>query len=1029
MTRLMRSLGAFGVLVALLAGVPLLLLRLGAALPSGAWSGGLDALLRPDDGSVLLWLIAALGWLAWAAFAVSVLTEVVAVATRQRVRIRLPGLAAPSRLAGGLLVAALALSAAPAFPHHPLAAPAAMADTDPGAGHDTTGTPTSPPVVAHRADPDGSRTGGAERSPAPASAVAAHEPATRTHLVRAGDDLWSLAEQYYGEGREWRRIAVANPDRLTGGPDRLTVGWRLQIPDVAEPGPVGRLVRVRRGETLSQIAERELGAAERWPEIFRANRAQLGDPDQLTPGLQLVLPVEQADHDRVRTPGPPAAGTDGDRAEAPEGTHRGPSSTRPADSTRPVGRTESPPDAAPARPGTPATEPGTGASTTSVPGPTTAGPADEGAGPAIDLPDAALPLAAVGGLLAAGLVAGLGRRRRVQLQTRPVGRRIPHPDASTVAVEVALGKRQRPLTLRTLDRALRVIGAHCRKQGTGLPVLQLAVVGEDRITLWMAEAEADVQAPPPFRVKGRCWSLDATDAPYLASVPGLDEALRPWPALVTLGRDEQHRQVLADLEGLGLLQLEGQEPMAGEGLLAAMAVELSFSPWAEEMTLTLVGAADRLPDALGHHNVSAVTEVEVLLERLERRAAARREHQVEAGFGRYRTDPDRADAWAPEVVLVGSPLTDGQRRRLHQLVCGRPPVAIAAVVLGGPADTSWVLGLGPGGRSGELAPVGMALTPQRLDPDESASVLELVEATNRTDTDPAPWWAPDPDEPDPPPDNVTYLGRRFGGWAPETREGDEMTTDVAERAPTTAVDHPTLLLLGPVELLGAAGTPPPRASKQCLEYCAWLLDHPGRSAQSMAGALAVAEGTRRSNMSRLRTWLGESPDGQAYLPDAYTGRIVLHPAVSSDWERLRILTATGVNRSSTDALRAALGLVRGAPLADAAPGQWHWAEELRTDMVSCLRDVGVELSERALADRDIDLARWAAARALVAAPGDELLLAARIRTEHLAGNAADTERLSLQLAAQARRLGVDLDPQTVLLLQEVVEGRVRARLA
>ena len=65
----------------------------------------------------------------------------------------------------------------------------------------------------------------------------------------------------------------------------------------------------------------------------------------------------------------------------------------------------------------------------------------------------------------------------------------------------------------------------------------------------------------------------------------------------------------------------------------------------------------------------------------------------------------------------------------------------------------------------------------------------------------------------------------------------------------------------------------------------------------------------------------------------------------------------------------------------------------------------------------------------MAAPGDELLLAARIRTEHLAGNAADTERLSLQLAAQARQLGVDLDPLTVTLLQEVVEGRVRARLA
>jgi hypothetical protein len=63
------------------------------------------------------------------------------------------------------------------------------------------------------------------------------------------------------------------------------------------------------------------------------------------------------------------------------------------------------------------------------------------------------------------------------------------------------------------------------------------------------------------------------------------------------------------------------------------------------------------------------------------------------------------------------------------------------------------------------------------------------------------------------------------------------------------------------------------------------------------------------------------------------------------------------------------------------------------------------------------------------APGDELLLAARIRTEHSAGNAAETDRLALQLAAQARTLGVDLDPETVSLLQRVMEGQVRARLA
>ncbi len=182
-------------------------------------------------------------------------------------------------------------------------------------------------------------------------------------------------------------------------------------------------------------------------------------------------------------------------------------------------------------------------------------------------------------------------------------------------------------------------------------------------------------------------------------------------------------------------------------------------------------------------------------------------------------------------------------------------------------------------------------------------------------------------------------------------------------------------------------------------------------------------------MSRLRAWLGVDAQGHPYLPDAYTGRIVLHPSVSSDWQRLQILTAAGVNRTSTGGLRAALELVRGAPLADAAPGQWHWAEGLRTDMISVIRDIGVEVASRALDDNDIDLARWAASRALAAAPGDELLKAARIRTEHQAGNTGETERLTLQLAAQARSLGVDLETETVIVLQEVMEGRVRARLA
>ena len=52
----------------------------------------------------------------------------------------------------------------------------------------------------------------------------------------------------------------------------------------------GRVVTVRRGDTLSSIAERELGAAARWNDIFHANRVQLSDPDELAVGMRLLVP-------------------------------------------------------------------------------------------------------------------------------------------------------------------------------------------------------------------------------------------------------------------------------------------------------------------------------------------------------------------------------------------------------------------------------------------------------------------------------------------------------------------------------------------------------------------------------------------------------------------------------------------------------------------------------------------------------------------------------------------------------------------
>ena len=243
--------------------------------------------------------------------------------------------------------------------------------------------------------------------------------------------------------------------------------------------------------------------------------------------------------------------------------------------------------------------------------------------------------------------------------------------------------------------------------------------------------------------------------------------------------------------------------------------------------------------------------------------------------------------------------------------------------------------------------------------------------------------------------------------------------------PPATATHPRLLVLGPIWIENARGIEPARAAKSCAEYLGWLMMHSGASAVAMSRDLMVAEGTRRSNMSRLRNWLGEMPDGSLYIPDAYSGSAEVDPAVTSDWDQLLELLGGGVATASDEALEGALQLLRGAPLADAAPNQWHWAEEWRIDMASTIRDAGATLAQRALDRHDLDVARWAASRALMAAPEDDLLMMIRIRTEYAAGNRAEVQRLMMHITRQARDLGIDLSDEMIELLQEVSDPHQR----
>lgn len=74
------------------------------------------------------------------------------------------------------------------------------------------------------------------------------------------------------------------------GPDFSHVtGGSASTARPADSG-AGRTHTVEKGDTLSAISRQHYGSANRWQEIFDANRDQLDDPDLIQPGQVLRIP-------------------------------------------------------------------------------------------------------------------------------------------------------------------------------------------------------------------------------------------------------------------------------------------------------------------------------------------------------------------------------------------------------------------------------------------------------------------------------------------------------------------------------------------------------------------------------------------------------------------------------------------------------------------------------------------------------------------------------------------------------------------
>lgn len=87
-------------------------------------------------------------------------------------------------------------------------------------------------------------------------------------------------------------VEKVNDDDLRVAPQPVPSAQPAATPQAPRPTSTmpSRMVTVQSGDTLSKIAKQYLGDAQRYPEIFEANRPMLKDPDEIYPGQVLRIP-------------------------------------------------------------------------------------------------------------------------------------------------------------------------------------------------------------------------------------------------------------------------------------------------------------------------------------------------------------------------------------------------------------------------------------------------------------------------------------------------------------------------------------------------------------------------------------------------------------------------------------------------------------------------------------------------------------------------------------------------------------------
>jgi len=911
----------------------------------------------------------------------------------------------------------------------------------------------SPP---HAADPVSVEAG----STAASGAVDAPQ-----YVVQANDGMWNVAEALLGDGSRHVELQdmvvgqeVAPGVVFTADTFVIHEGWVFTLTDQgatdadADTDAAVQSHTVVPGDTLSDIAEEQLGDADAWPEIYEENAGRdmgggrtFDDPNLILPGWQIDVPVdddavesaESAVPDiAIETPTSPPASAEpavasddalpsipdtdtdtgtvtgtgtGTDTDAESADRADPDDTDPVSSETAVETVTQLVVGAVPGIGTPSSStPST--STTSIPA-----PSGDDAGSNIgderpDSPTAPSPIRIEhAALLAAGVLALVGVRRRQRLRGAAPRARVPEPPPGVVATE------RRLRTIDAGERSMRVdvaIRAAAHELVDTEAQVGTVLVDHDGDIELRLTSRADLRSPwVALDDDQRSWQLPAAIPIELLG----DSARRvgtPCVALVQLGVADG-RDVLIDVEACGTLAIDATAEQATE-VLTALATGLATSPYAEIAHLVTVSLAKAaVVDHRNAHTASSVRDALHLAGSLVGSTAS-----SERSTFSLRSLRTGGEMWEPAVVLA-----DLAEHRCDELPREFPSpgrgVALVAATGGSalvPADARLVAS--ETGWTFDAFATSIDLTPVGITSAELAAVAELIddasaplsiadEITWATNDHSVNWSggegqtsASTIDELDDA-DSISVaddsgVDATSAGNGPDSEgEGEQPTESVTVFEPR---EHQILVrLMGGVEIVSHDDRPGVFERSKTVELIAWLATHRTSSTRATARTalweLDVRDATFANVVSEARRALARlvtPPGEEEWVARTLTEQLPLHRGVVTDADLIdERLAAARLQppAQAIETLTPAAELIRDIPFAGTSY-LWPDAEGITSNLVLLATGVATELAGHALSLGDTDLVFWATGQGLKVLPGYEELIGLRMQAHARAGDLA-----------------------------------------